>query len=108
MSFAWMSPPRRRIALAALAVILLLDLGRSILARQAMSEPVAVWKPDPAAYSDTPWPPSAGAPADATPGQRLYFAHCALCHGPDGRGNGAAAPVDDPAAARLHPRPIQI
>jgi mono/diheme cytochrome c family protein len=92
MSFAWMSPPRRRIALAALAVILLLDLGRSILARQAMSEPVAVWKPDPAAYSDTPWPPSAGAPADATPGQRLYFAHCALCHGPDGRGNGAAAP----------------
>ena len=92
MSFAWMSPPRRRIALAALAVILLLDLGRSILARQVMSEPVAVWKPDPAAYSDTPWPPSAGAPADATPGQRLYFAHCALCHGPDGRGNGAAAP----------------
>ena len=66
MSLAWISSPRWRIALTALAVVLLLDLGRSILARQAMSEPVTVWKPDPAVYSDTPWPPSAGAPADAT------------------------------------------
>ena len=92
MSLTWISSPRGRIALTALAVVLLLDLGRSILARQAVSEPVTVWKPDPAVYSDTPWPPSAGAPAGATPGQRLYFAHCTLCHGPDGRGNGAAAP----------------
>jgi mono/diheme cytochrome c family protein len=75
-----------------LAVILGLDLGRSILARQAMTEPVSLWKPDSKLYADTPWPPSAGAPAGAAPAMQLYFEHCAICHGPDGRGNGAAAP----------------
>ena len=92
MSLARISTPRRRIALAALAVLLLLDLGRSILARQAMIEPVAIWKPDPKVYADLPWPPSADAPAGASQAKRLYFEHCALCHGPDGRGNGSAAP----------------
>jgi cytochrome c oxidase cbb3-type subunit 2 len=88
------SPVRSRagVVLIALAVILLLDLARSILVRHAMSEPVAIWKPDPAVYADTPWPPSAGAPAGAAPGVKLYFEHCAICHGPDGRGNGSAAP----------------
>ena len=80
------------VVLMALAVILLLDLGRSILVRTAMTEPVAIWKPDPSVYADTPWPPSAGAPAGAATGVTLYFEHCAICHGPDGRGNGSAAP----------------
>ena len=83
---------RAGIVLMALAVILGLDLGRSILARRAMTEAVSLWKPDPSLYADTPWPPAAGAPAGAAPALKLYFEHCAICHGPDGRGNGAAAP----------------
>ena len=83
---------RRCIALLAIAVLLLLDLGRSILARQAMTEPVSTWKPDPTVYADMPWPPAEGAPAGASRAERLYFEHCAICHGPDGRGNGSAAP----------------
>src|SRR5271166_4653351 len=92
MALSWLVRSRAGVVLMALAVILLLDLGRSILVRQALTEPVAIWKPDPAVYADTPWPPSAGAPADAAPGVKLYFEHCAICHGPDGRGNGPAAP----------------
>jgi mono/diheme cytochrome c family protein len=85
-------PTRGRIALAAILVLLLLDLGRSVLVRQAMTEPVSAWKPDPKLYADMPWPPAAGAPETATPVQKLYFEHCAVCHGPDGQGNGPAAP----------------
>ena len=80
------------IALAAILVVLLLDVGRSVLVREAMVEPVSTWKPDPKLYADMPWPPATGAPATATPVQKLYFEHCAVCHGPDGRGNGPAAP----------------
>ncbi len=83
---------RGRIALMAIALLLLLDIGRSILARQAMGEPVSLWKPDPEVYADLPWPPAAGAPPGASQAVKLYFEHCAICHGPDGRGNGSAAP----------------
>lgn len=34
-------------------------------------------------------------------GHRLYHAHCAVCHGPQGRGDG-------PAAASLVPRPADL
>ena len=84
--------PWGKIALAAILVILLLDLGRSVLVRQAMIEPVSAWKPDARLYADMRWPPAAGAPETATPVQKLYVQHCAVCHGPDGRGNGPAAP----------------
>ena len=89
---------RGRIALAAILLLLLLDLGRSVLVRTAMTEPVSRWQSDPKLYADMPWPPAAAAPVTATAAQKLYFEHCALCHGPDGRGNG-------PAAASMIPRP---
>ncbi len=48
-------------------------------------------------------------PAGASPGQRLYYAFCAECHGVDGRGSWRAAlfllrPGDltDPAVMRAH------
>jgi DMSO reductase family type II enzyme heme b subunit len=43
-------------------------------------------------------PRPAEAQADAARGKQLYGAKCALCHGPDGKGDG-------PAAERLLPRP---
>ena len=36
--------------------------------------------------------------SNAPHGQRIYAQHCAVCHGPNGRGNGPAAPS-------LRPRP---
>ena len=35
------------------------------------------------------WPPPAP-PPNASPAQRLYFAHCVTCHGPDGNGSWRA------------------
>lgn len=92
MRSTWFPLSRRAVAFAALALILVLDLARSILVREAMQTSASVWKPDPSVYADTVWPPAAGAPAHATPAQKLYAADCAICHGPDGRGNGASAP----------------
>jgi len=89
---SWFPLSRRGVALVALALILVLDVGRSILVREAMQTPASVWKPDPKVYADTVWPPAASAPASATSTQKLYAANCAICHGPDGRGNGASAP----------------
>ena len=44
------------------------------------------------------WPPGSDLKPDASVGEQIYARHCAVCHGPDGRGNGPAAPA-------LHPRP---
>jgi len=30
---------------------------------------------------------------DPTSGVEMYLSHCAVCHGPDGKGNGPAAPA---------------
>ncbi len=89
---------RRRVFLITLGLLLLFDLGRSIYARVGSAEPSEVWKPDPQAYTDMTWPPGADLPADTPTGQRIYMQHCALCHGPAGRGNGPASPA-------LMPRP---
>jgi mono/diheme cytochrome c family protein len=75
-----------------LAAILLLDAGRSILARTGYAQPVERWQPAAARYADIAWPPGADLAAGAPPGARVYAQHCAVCHGPDGRGNGPAAP----------------
>ena len=83
---------RRRVALVALALLLVLDLGRSLFARFGYARPTSTWQPDPAVYADLTWPPGADLPPDVPLGRRVYAQRCAVCHGPDGRGNGPAAP----------------
>jgi mono/diheme cytochrome c family protein len=78
--------------LLTLALLVVLDLGRSIFARFGYAHPLAVWDPNPKVYANLTWPPGADLPASAPVGQRVYAQRCAVCHGPDGRGNGPAAP----------------
>ncbi len=47
----------------------------------------------------TPAPPAALAPAPL--GASIYASRCSLCHGPEGKGDGFAAPL-------LHPRPRDL
>jgi mono/diheme cytochrome c family protein len=61
-------------------------------ARVGYAEPTEVWQPDPAVYADLTWPPVINLPPTAALGQQVYIQRCAVCHGPDGRGNGPAAP----------------
>jgi mono/diheme cytochrome c family protein len=83
---------RSGVALVTLAVLLAIDAGRSINARVAYSRPAEVWQPDPAEAADLTWPPGTDVSEEADPGQRVFGRWCATCHGPDGRGNGPAAP----------------
>jgi mono/diheme cytochrome c family protein len=78
--------------LLALGLLVVLDLGRSVYARLGYARPMEIWQPAPAVYADLTWPPGADLPPDAPLGQRIYAQRCAVCHGPDGRGNGPAAP----------------
>ena len=43
-------------------------------------------------YADLTWPPGADLPPNLPLGARVFAQRCAVCHGPDGRGNGPAAP----------------
>ena len=95
----WLLHSRRRIVLLTIGLLLLLDLGRSINARIGFSEPSELWQPDPAVYANLTWPPGTDLPPDTPVGQRVFAQRCAVCHGPDGRGNGPAAPSLIP-----HPR----
>jgi mono/diheme cytochrome c family protein len=90
--FAWLAGSRRRAALIVLGTLALLDAGRSLVARVAYAQPTERWQPDARIYADISWPPGAGLPAATPLGARVYAKHCAVCHGPDGRGNGPAAP----------------
>ncbi|HYN88529.1 MAG TPA: c-type cytochrome, partial [Ardenticatenaceae bacterium] len=83
---------RRRVVLVTLGLLLLLDLGRSLYVRLGYATPSQEWQPDPAVAVPIAWPPGADLPSDAPAGRRIYAEHCVVCHGPDGRGNGAAAP----------------
>lgn len=83
---------------AAIALVLALDAGRSAFARLGYAHPTATWQPDPTTYADLTWPPGANLGPDIPLGRRVYAQRCAVCHGPDGRGNGPAAPA-------LIPRP---
>ncbi len=88
----WMLVSRSRVVLVTIALLLVLDAGRSLYARVGYARPVEVWQPAPSVYADLTWPPGADLPAATPTGQRVYAQRCAVCHGPDGRGNGPAAP----------------
>src|SRR5881296_2678220 len=83
---------RARLLLLAGVVLVALDLGRSYYARVGYAQPSEVWQPNPALYADLSWPPGADIGSDRPLGERVYARRCAVCHGPDGRGNGPAAP----------------
>jgi mono/diheme cytochrome c family protein len=92
---------RRRVVLVTIGVLLVLDVGRSLWARVGYARPVEVWQPEARVYADLTWPPGVDLPGDAPVGRRIYAQRCAVCHGPDGRGNGPAAPS-------LIPRPVDF
>jgi mono/diheme cytochrome c family protein len=92
---------RRRVVLVTIGALLALDVGRSLWARVGYARPVEVWQPEARVYADLTWPPGADLPGDAPVGRRIYAQRCAVCHGPDGRGNGPAAPS-------LVPRPVDF
>jgi mono/diheme cytochrome c family protein len=89
---------RRRLAIVTVAVLLGLDAGRSVTVRLAAANPSSLESPPPAFAVPIAWPPGSDLPAEAPTGARVYATHCATCHGPDGRGNGPAAPA-------LRPKP---
>src|SRR5262245_45829799 len=70
----------------------MLDVGRSVYARLGHASPTELWQPAPELYADLAWPPGSDVPEAAARGRQLYVRWCATCHGPDGRGNGPAAP----------------
>lgn len=88
----WLLASRRRVFLVTAGLLLVLDVGRSIFARFGYARPLSTWQPDPALYADMTWPPGTDLEAAAPLGRRVYVQRCAVCHGPDGRGNGPAAP----------------
>ncbi|MGH7753909.1 MAG: c-type cytochrome, partial [Gemmatimonadales bacterium] len=97
----WLVATRLRVVLAAVGLLLALDVGRSLWARLGYARPIEMWQPKASVYADLTWPPGADLPAHAPLGQRIYAQRCAVCHGPDGRGNGPAAPS-------LIPRPVDF
>jgi mono/diheme cytochrome c family protein len=88
----WLLRSRLWVALTFGALLLVLDLGRSMWARVGLAHPSAEYRPDPAQYADLTWPPGTDLDRGAPLGARVFARHCAVCHGPDGRGNGPAAP----------------
>ncbi|MFQ5615979.1 MAG: c-type cytochrome [Anaerolineales bacterium] len=100
--FNWLIASRRRVLLIALGILLILDLGRSAYARVGYASPAEPWQEAP--YQSIEWPPgqrpagSGDLPTTMTQGEQIYRERCAICHGPDGRGDGAAA-------ASMIPRP---
>src|SRR5207249_9317560 len=94
---------RAAIAFITLAILLTLDAARSIEARRRYDKADSIWQPKPEIYADLVWPLGTGIGANATAGQRVFARYCAVCHGPDGRGNGPAAPSLIP-----HPRDFTL
>jgi mono/diheme cytochrome c family protein len=88
----WILQHRWRVLLLTILLLLALDVCRSLYARIGYSQPTETWQPDPAVYADIDWPPGGDLPANAPLGAKVYAQRCAVCHGPDGRGNGPAAP----------------
>ncbi len=86
--------PRGRIVLITLGILFLLDLGRSLYGRVGYATPVEAWQEAP--YQALAWPPGSDLAADLPLGQKVYGERCALCHGPEGHGDGPAAPSQIP------------
>lgn len=90
--FSFARLKRSHVALATIALLLILDAGRSINARVGYAAPVSTWQPNPSNYADLTWPPGTDLGPNMPQGARVFARRCAVCHGPDGRGNGPAAP----------------
>src|ERR1700730_2529144 len=88
----WLLRSRLGVVLVFGVLLLALDVGRSIWARVGLARPSAEYRPHPAQYADLTWPPGADLDRGAPLGARVFARHCAVCHGPNGRGNGPAAP----------------
>jgi mono/diheme cytochrome c family protein len=88
----WFLRSRLAVVLVFGVLLLALDVGRSIWARVGLAHPGAEYRPDPATYADLAWPPGADLHGEAPLRERVFALHCAVCHGPNGRGNGPAAP----------------
>ena len=73
---------RIHIALTTIALLLVLDLGRSINARVGYAAPVSEWQPSPSDYADLTWPPGADLSPNIPLGARVFARRCAVCHGP--------------------------
>ncbi len=93
---SWLLATRGRVLVLFVLVLAALDVARSVYARIAYAEPMARWEPDPSDYANVTWPPGSDAKPDASPGETVFAKHCAVCHGPDGKGNGPAAPSMKP------------
>jgi len=87
---------RGRIVVATVLVLAALDAGRSLWARVGFAQPRSRWRPDPAEFASIAWPPGVDAKPELPLGQRIFLQRCQTCHGPDGRGNGPAAPSMSP------------
>src|SRR5882672_2614717 len=87
---------RGRVVVATVLVLAALDAGRSLWARAGSAQPRSRWRPDPAEFASIPWPPGADAKPELPLGQRIFLQRCQTCHGPDGHGNGPAAPSMSP------------
>lgn len=87
----WFTQSRKRIFFVTLLALLVLDAGRSLYARVGYAMPAGPWQDAP--YQAMGWPPgSGGLPTTSTRAQVIFMERCAICHGPEGRGNGPAAP----------------
>ncbi len=83
---------RRNILLTMLVLLLVLDVARSLYVRIGYASAGPEWQPPHDYAAGIAYPPGSNLPADAPLGQKVYITHCAYCHGPDGKGNGMAAP----------------
>lgn len=83
---------RRNIFIAMFALLLVLDIARSAYVRIGYASAGPEWQPPHDYAAGIAYPPGSDTSADAPLGQKVYLARCAYCHGPDGKGNGMAAP----------------
>src|SRR5262245_45684646 len=100
-ALSWALRGRLRVVLVTIGLLLALDVGRSLWARMGYARPVEEWQPDARVAADLAWPPGGDLLADVSAGRQTYVRRCAVCHGPDGRGNGPASPS-------LVPRPVDF